>query len=226
MKAVILAAGKGVRMAPLTDEIPKPLVLVRGKPFIEHIIDSFPKIVNEFIIVIGYKGEQIKNHLKKKYLNHSITYVEQEKPLGTADALLKTKHLFKNNNKERFFVVYGDAFTTKEEIKLCLKNEYSWVCHSFTYSLPTGVVKLDKSGKIIKVSEKRGGSKPPFISAGSVMLVDDSIFKYKPWLHNKGEYYLTSMLGQFLKDNDVYAVLGIPDVSLSTAEDVAKFNIL
>ncbi|MCR4334656.1 MAG: nucleotidyltransferase family protein [Patescibacteria group bacterium] len=225
MKAVILAAGKGVRMAPLTNEIPKPLVLVRGKPFIEHIIDALHEVVNEFIIVIGHKGEQIKNHLKKKYPHYSITYVEQEKPLGTADAFLKTKHLF-SNNKERFFIIYGDAFTTQKEINLCLKHSHSWVCHSFNYSIPTGVVKIDKKGKIIKVAEKRGGSKPPFISAGSVMLVNDSIFKYKPWLHKKGEYYLTSMLGQFLKDNDVYSILGIPNVSLSTAEDIVKFNAL
>ena len=222
---MILAAGKGARMLPLTRHIPKPLVPVRGKPFINHIIDAFPKSIGEIIVVIGYKGDLIRHHLKKRYPKRSFIYVEQKKPLGTADALLKTKHLFKNR-KERFFIVYGDAFTTPEEISRTLAHPYSWVCHSFTQSIPTGVVKIDKKGRILRVAEKRSGTKPPFVSAGSVMLVDGTIFEYKPWRHSKGEYYLTSMLGQFLKHNDVYAVLGLPDVSLSTAEDVAKFNAL
>ncbi|MSR71074.1 MAG: nucleotidyltransferase family protein [Candidatus Taylorbacteria bacterium] len=223
-RAIILAAGKGTRMIPLTSSIPKPLVEVRGKSILNHIIDAFPKSIKEIIIVLGYKGDLIRSHLRKHYTGQTFVFIKQKELLGTAHAVLQTKHLFKDE-KERFFIVYGDAFTTKEEIKKCLKYEHAWVCHEFTQSIPTGVAVLSPKGNIIKVAENRSGKKPPFISVGGVMLVSAKVFHYKPWRHNTGEYYLTSMLGQFLKDHDVYSVLGIPNLSLSTAEDITQFNI-
>ena len=58
MQAVILAAGEGKRMRPLTLERPKPLIEVAGRPILEHIIDALPREVDEIILVVGYKGGQ------------------------------------------------------------------------------------------------------------------------------------------------------------------------
>jgi NDP-sugar pyrophosphorylase family protein len=223
MKAIILAAGKGKRMLPLTKTIPKTLVEVSGRPLIDHIINALPKEVDEFIVVIGYKGEEIKKHLKFVYPNKKISYIRQKKLRGTADAVLKTKHLF-SSSPERFLIIYGDELPTKNEVKKCLKYEYSWLCHNITRSISTGVVKIAKSGRIIGVLERRSGSKPPSISVGGLMIVDSRIFNYKPWRHKDGEYYLTSMLGQFLKVYPMYAVIGRADLYFTSYQDVDKFN--
>ena len=64
MDAIILTAGKGTRLHPLTKNLPKPLFPVAGKPLLNHILDSFPKEITRAIIVIGHQGEQIKDHVK------------------------------------------------------------------------------------------------------------------------------------------------------------------
>ena len=79
MKAVILAAGEGVRMRPLTLRTPKPLLQVAGRPLLEHIIYALPKDINELIVVIGYLGDQIKNFLGNEYHGLKIQYIWQKR---------------------------------------------------------------------------------------------------------------------------------------------------
>ncbi len=62
MQCVILAAGKGTRLRPLTDNTPKPLVPVAGKPLIDHTIDALPSAIDELILVVGYLGDQLRAH--------------------------------------------------------------------------------------------------------------------------------------------------------------------
>jgi NDP-sugar pyrophosphorylase family protein len=87
MQCVILAAGKGTRLRPLTDTIPKPLVKVAGRPLLDHIVEALPSSVNELIIVTGYLEEQIHTHCGKSFHGRKVTYVHQEEQKGTAHAL-------------------------------------------------------------------------------------------------------------------------------------------
>ena len=68
MQCVILAAGEGTRMRPLTLAMPKPLVPVCGVPLIEHIVRPLPKVIDELIIVIGYKGEMIREYCGEEFM--------------------------------------------------------------------------------------------------------------------------------------------------------------
>lgn len=76
MRAVILAAGEGKRMRPLTEKIPKPMLQVLGRPLLEHIFDSLPDAVDEVILGIGYLGGQIKAHFGSSFGGCKIRYVE------------------------------------------------------------------------------------------------------------------------------------------------------
>lgn len=87
MKAVILAAGKGTRMRPLTEEEAKPMLKVAGRPILEHNIDQIRDRVDEIIIVAGYRIEDFREY----FSSDKITIVEQEEALGTADAALQAK---------------------------------------------------------------------------------------------------------------------------------------
>ena len=90
MLAVILAAGRGTRMGALTEHTPKPLLCVKGRPIIEHILAGLRGAgVGEAVIITGYRGEQIEAHLGDgSRFGLRLTYRRQERPEGTAKALL------------------------------------------------------------------------------------------------------------------------------------------
>lgn len=90
---LILAGGRGTRLKPITDEIPKPLIPVHGKPVMEHTLDLFKKYgVTNILISIGYKGEQLKQYFGDgKNFGVSINYIEEQTPQGTAGPLRLAK---------------------------------------------------------------------------------------------------------------------------------------
>ncbi|NBS68828.1 nucleotidyltransferase family protein [bacterium] len=87
MHAVILAAGKGTRLRPYTDEIPKPLVDICGRPLLVHVLNALPAIIDKLTIVVGYRGEQIIEYIGRSYRGVPVTYVVQERLDGTGGAL-------------------------------------------------------------------------------------------------------------------------------------------
>jgi glucose-1-phosphate thymidylyltransferase len=89
MKAVVLAAGKGTRLQPLTDDKPKALVEVAGQPILSHCFDTLRSLdAEEFVTVVGHRADQIREYYGDEYEGIPITYTEQEEQLGLADALL------------------------------------------------------------------------------------------------------------------------------------------
>ena len=105
-KAVLLVGGKGTRLKPLTDKIPKALLEVQGKAVTEHIIDLMKKYgIRDIILCVGHLKGRIKNHFEDgSKFGVNITYIEEDEPLGTAGPLkLAKKYL-----KESFIVSNGD----------------------------------------------------------------------------------------------------------------------
>jgi len=86
MQAIILAAGKGTRLRPLTHKIPKTLVSVAGKPILEHTLQALPPQIKEVVLVVGYKGDHIKRHLGDTHAGRKIIYVQQTKRVTRGDA--------------------------------------------------------------------------------------------------------------------------------------------
>ena len=92
MKAVILAAGLGKRMGPLTGKKPKALVKLRGKPLLEHVLESFKKAgVEEAFLVVGFGADKIMKKFGRNFNGMKLSYVEQKIAMGTAHALLQAK---------------------------------------------------------------------------------------------------------------------------------------
>jgi len=105
-KAYILAGGKGTRLRPITYEIPKPMVPIKGRPILEHTIELLRKYdVRDVIITIGYLGEKIKEYFGDgSKFGVKITYIEEDEALGTAGALRLAKPLL----DETFIMFNGD----------------------------------------------------------------------------------------------------------------------
>lgn len=113
MKAVILAAGKGTRMKELTNEVPKPMLRVHGKPILEHILSGLLSAgIREVFIVTGYKAEVIENHFGDgSKWNARIAYGRQLVQDGTGKAPELAKEFVGSDN---FLLTYGDILVKPE----------------------------------------------------------------------------------------------------------------
>lgn len=106
MKAVILAAGRGVRLRPLTEKIPKVMVKVKGKPLLEHVLGKLAEAgIDGFEIVVGYRREAIEKHFGNRFSGVPINYLFQAELFGTAHAIALARGRVKGN----FLVVNGDV---------------------------------------------------------------------------------------------------------------------
>ena len=122
MKAIILAGGRGKRLRPITDYVPKSLVPIKNIPIIEWQIKYLKKFgISEVIICSGYKTEMIEDYLKNKKLGIKITFSVENKPLGTGGAIKKAGNKIKENS---FVVINGDIITNID-LKQLLKKENS-----------------------------------------------------------------------------------------------------
>jgi len=121
MKAIILSGGKGTRLKPITDYIPKPLIPINNIPILEWQIKYLKKFgIKDIIISTGYKYDQIENFLKSKNnLGVSITLSVEKSPLGTGGAIKKASKLVKDKS---FFVINGDTITNIDLRKLKSKT--------------------------------------------------------------------------------------------------------
>jgi len=121
MKAMILAAGRGERLRPLTDSTPKPLLEVRGKPLIVYHLEALHKAgFNEIVINLSWLGDQIRTRLGNgSEFGVSIEYSEEAAALETAGGILQALPLL----GERFVVVNGDVFTDYDFVALKLAEK-------------------------------------------------------------------------------------------------------
>ncbi len=121
MQAVILAAGKGLRLRPFTDNHPKPLVPVAGKPLLHYTLEALPDCITEIIIVVGYLGEQIREAIGDNWHGRPVRYVEQPELKGTGDALCQARNLVEN----KFLALNGDDIYDKVDLTELTQHNYS-----------------------------------------------------------------------------------------------------
>jgi len=149
LKAIILAGGRGKRLRPITDYVPKPLIPIRNIPIIEWQIKYLKKFgISEVIICLGYKTKMIENYLNNKKLGIKITFSIEDKPLGTGGAIKKAG---KKIMDKSFLVINGDIITNIDLKKLIKKDN---TIASIQLQTKFGILQTDKD-KIMKFNEKK-----------------------------------------------------------------------
>lgn len=191
MKAVILAGGFGKRLRPITNNIPKPLIEVKGKPIIVRQIEWL-KIYNidEIVVCVGYLKEKIIEYLGSgRKLGVKIIYSVEDEPLGTGGALKNAEPVL--NKENMFLVVNGDIITNLNPLKMLRYLDTRAIGVIAVHALPSpyGVLEIDKNNFITEFKEK------PYlydywINAG-VYLFDHRIFKFLP---EKGDIERTTFV--------------------------------
>ena len=185
MKAVILAAGRGERLRPLTDKIPKPMLKVRGKPILEWAIDLLKQYgVREFFMNLHHLPVAIQSYFGKgARWGVDIHYIVEESLHGTAGAVKLFEPWLRN---ETFLVYYGDNFTDFNLEKLIdfhrAKKGIGAVAFTEWENVScSGIAELDATGRIKRFVEKpaAGGAFSHLVNAG-VYILEPEIFTFIP----------------------------------------------
>lgn len=157
LPVVIMAGGKGSRLKPLTNVIPKPLIPINSKTIIEDIMDRFVENgCHRFYLSVNYKAELIRYYFDNlNNSKYSIEYFQEDKPLGTAGSL----SLLKGKINQTFFVSNCDILIDQDYSEVLKyhrenKNEITIVAALKHYPIPYGIIETGTDGRLIELTEK------------------------------------------------------------------------
>lgn len=222
MQALILAGGEGKRLRPLTDDTPKGMVLLNGKPLLEYVLKQLPDEVSEIFIIIGYKGEKIRGHFGDSWEGKKITYIEQKEQLGTWHAVYLAKDLI----KEKFIMLYGDDIGDKDAFTKGAQFEYCLFVAEKKDPQHYGVVSLKSDGSLLEIIEKPEHPVGNLVNSGAMVLSPD-IFTVTPFTHSRlNESLLTDLLTQIAKTHRVEVVPQNRWITVTTPADVVVAEML
>ena len=224
MKALVLAAGKGIRMLPHTNDKPKVLIEIDGKPFLYYILKNLENAgLKNIGIVVGYKKEKIKDFVKE--YNFNVSLIEQKKLFGTGKAVLDAKQWI---GEDDFIVLMGDNLYSVEDIKKMsvLDQDFMYIgAHKSETPEKYGVLETDKKD-LIKIHEKPENPKTNLINSGIYKLTPE-IFDYLMKIQKspRGEYEITDAISHLanFKKVKVYELKGYW-LDMSIKNDIEKIN--
>jgi UDP-N-acetylglucosamine diphosphorylase / glucose-1-phosphate thymidylyltransferase / UDP-N-acetylgalactosamine diphosphorylase / glucosamine-1-phosphate N-acetyltransferase / galactosamine-1-phosphate N-acetyltransferase len=217
MQCIILAAGKGTRLRPLTETTPKPLVTVAGKALLDHVAEALPSAVEEIILVIGYLGEQIREHCGNTYYGRKVTYVVQEEQKGTGHALWLCKDLIKG----RFLYMFADDIHGKGDITRACSYTRSMLTLTTETPERFGIVLRNPDGTLGEFVEKP--SHPPSnLASTGVFVLDQHLFTFPLTIETKGEFYHTDVIKEYAKQYPIAVVEQSLWIPIGYPEDIEK----
>lgn len=197
LPVIIMAGGKGTRLRPLTNVLPKPLIPIGEQTMMEDIMDRFVECgCHNFYISVNYKAEIIKRYLDNlNKSQYNISYFQEDKPLGTAGSL----HLLKNQIKDTFFVSNCDIIIDEDYGEI-LKyhrenhNEITVVAAIKNLAIPYGTLETKEEGLLSDIKEK-----PEY-----TFKINTGMYILEPHLINeipKDEFYhITFLIEKLMKE--------------------------
>ena len=193
MKAVILAAGEGTRMWPLTYTRPKAMLPIANKPIVEHLlIEAKAAGITEFILVVGYHGQTVRDYFGNgEKWGVRIEYATQRKQLGTADALSRVDGLVGH----KFLVLNGDVLIGEKEIrKLLGRDDVALSVTEVEDAENLGLVEI-KGDKVVRIHEKVTTPPSNLANAGMYLLTTEIFGAItRTEKSPRGEYEITDSL--------------------------------
>lgn len=214
---VIMAGGKGSRLAPLTNVYPKPLIPIGEKTIVETIMDKFVAHgCNDFYMSVNYKADTIKNYFGFiNNTNYNIHYFQEDKPLGTAGSL----RLLKDKINSTFFVSNCDILIEEDYSEILdyhrnNSNELTVVAAVKTFSIPYGTITTGKNGILESIEEK------PTLS----FKINTGLYILEPSLIDEipDEFYHITHLMEKLKSEG--RRVGVYPISQNDWKDMGEWN--
>lgn len=221
LPVVIMAGGKGTRLKPLTNIIPKPLVPLGDKSILELIIDSFTKIgVTKFYLLLNYKAGMIENHINEiDKKNYEVEFIREAEPYGTAGSL----NLLKDKINETFFVSNCDIMIEQDYSEVYKfhkenKNELTIIGALKHYSIPYGTLEVENGGLLIELKEK----------PDMTYMINCGMYILEPHLINeipeKKHFHITDLIQSIKNRDGRVGVFPVSEMSWIDIGDWKEFN--
>lgn len=192
MDAIILAAGKGTRLRPYTETVPKPLLPVQGRPILDWIIGALPP-VDRLVVVVNYLGEQIEAYLATQTHVPEWVTVRQTEPRGTGDALMACRGIIRS---DRVMVLNGDDLMGRDDLARLASVPMGILTRPVDDPSAFGVVFRKSDGSLEKLVEKPQGLPAPQLANIGAYLFPQSVFDLTLPLSPRGEYEITDAVSQ------------------------------
>lgn len=218
---VILAGGRGTRLQPITDTVPKTLVPVIGeKTILDFIFDSIPQdMVNKCIVVTHYMEDAVKDFLDKQDVSFPIETVRQEELTGTWTALLSARDAIET---EMFLVINGDDVHNTEDLCKLSSNGRFFGLKKMKPKTKKSI-DLDDDGNVTLLRETREDEETSVTATGAYVL-DKGVFDLEPVKSSEKEYGLPHTL---IQNHDVYPMKGFFEEDwhkVNTHEELEAFQ--
>ncbi|OSO97487.1 sugar nucleotidyltransferase [Halorubrum ezzemoulense DSM 17463] len=226
MDAVIPAAGRGSRLGKLTDDQPKGLVDVAGRPLLAHVFETAVEAgADELVVIVGYEAAQIVDRFGDTFEGVPITYVHQRERLGLGHAVLQAEPHVDGT----FLLVNGDnifagsvapAVTAVEEADAALAVEEV----SPTVAATTGVIETDETGRVTGIVEKVAEPSSTLVTTGCYVLPEEVFHACELVQPSaEGEYQLGEAVGLLVRAGYEVATgrVGEP-VNVNTPDDIER----
>jgi len=201
MQAVILVAGKSTRTYPLTLTRPKPLLSIGGTTIIEHLLKQLEGLVEEVVLIVGYRKEMIQQRLGTNWNSLKITYCEQKEQKGTGHAVLQAKPSI----KDQFIAMNGDDIYDRIDIEQLLKFKYAALVRYEDDPSQFGVFHVDEQNRVLNLIEKPKQFVGNLANVGCYKF-DRTIFDIleNTALSERGEIEITSAVLSLARKEDFY----------------------
>ena len=227
MDAVILAAGEGTRLRPLTSTRAKPMLPVAGKPILEWDLEALAGKFDRVTIVVGYKNEKIIDYFGSEFNGLKIEYVTQKEQLGTAHAISTVESIV----KDEFLVMNGDLLISSElvdEFLLDYKDHKTTALCLTKVEDPSqfGIVELGKNNMVKNIVEKPEKPKSNLANAG-IYIFNGEIFDAIRQIEKSTrlEYEITDALKILINKNEVCGFKCVDEITdIGRPWDLLKAN--
>jgi bifunctional UDP-N-acetylglucosamine pyrophosphorylase/glucosamine-1-phosphate N-acetyltransferase len=205
MQAVLLAAGEGTRMRPLTASLPKPMLPVAEKPLVAHTADAAVEAgVDELVLVVGYEADAVREYFGERYRGTPVSYAVQEDQLGTAHAVrCAREHL-----DGPFVVLNGDDLYDDGAVSALVEaGQDGPAVGTYRVEDPTsyGVFELD-DGVVTGIVEKPADPPTQLVNVGAYVFPAEA----RDWLDvpmsERGEHEITDVLARVIEEQSVATV--------------------
>jgi len=214
---VIMAGGKGTRMKPFTNILPKPLIPIGERSMLEVIMDEYIKFgFDDFYLTINYKGNLIKAYFEDAKSKYNLTYIEENKFLGTAGAL----KLLQINKQTPIFVSNCDILIKEDYLSILdfhRKGKYdlTLVAAMFNHQIPYGVCKIKNGGELDEFSEK---PEYDYLVNSGMYILNSSVLDLIP----TNEFFHITQLMEAIRENG--GRVGVYPVSEKSWIDVGQWK--
>lgn len=204
-------------MGELTENTPKPMLSLLGRPLLEWKMEMLPQVIDEVIFIIGYHGNQIEKHFGEQWNGMKITYAVQDELNGTGGAMLLVKDMLEG----KALVTMGDDLYHPADLERLSGEKLAVLGLEVQNAEQYGLLQTNADGNLLQITERPHGRATGIVNTGAYIL-DEKFFRYPLVSISPTEYGLPQTLAEMGKEYPVKVMMATAWQPVGRPEDIEK----